>query len=220
MASTVQQSAMSGGEIVLGLLVEAPGTCYQLDKRLAERLGSAQFARGTAARAVQRLLERDLIQPSEEPQTARLHALDGRRKRRYEATPAGVEHFRRWLHASTQMPPVREELHAKIALWEAEDLPRLIEIVREAEIACAQQLQELNRQTRHERESAEASEWSRVKQLIVTTGELAWWDARIRWLQDVRLYLERENQRWRHDELGRRPARDVTAAPTSPTRGG
>lgn len=219
MASTVQQSAMSGGEIVLGLLVEAPGTCYQLDKRLAERLGSAQFARGTAARAVQRLLERDLIRPADGDSEASLRALEGRRKRRYEATPAGVEHFRRWLRASTQTPPVREELHAKIALWGAEDLPRLIEIVREAEIACTQQLQELNRRTRREHESTAASEWSRVKQLIVTSGELAWWDARIRWLQDVRLYLERESQCRPHAEAGGRPQREMPAAGTSPTRG-
>ncbi len=143
----------------------------------------------------------------------------GRRKRRYEATPAGVEHFRRWLRASTQTPPVREELHAKIALWGAEDLPRLIEIVREAEIACTQQLQELNRRTRREHESAGASEWSRVKQLIVTTGELAWWDARIRWLQDVRLYLERESQCRPYAEAEGRPQRDMPAAGTSPTRG-
>jgi DNA-binding PadR family transcriptional regulator len=219
MASTVQQSAMSGGEIVLGLLVEAPGTCYQLDKRLAERLGSAQFARGTAARAVQRLLERDLIRPADGDSDASLRALEGRRKRRYEATPAGVEHFRRWLRASTQTPPVREELHAKIALWGAEDLPRLIEIVREAEIASTQQLQELNRRTRREHESAGASEWSRVKQLIVTTGELAWWDARIRWLQDVRLYLERESQCRPSAEAEGRPQREMPAAGTSPTRG-
>ncbi len=219
MASTVQQSAMSGGEIVLGLLVEAPGTCYQLDKRLAERLGSAQFARGTAARAVQRLLERDLIRPADGDADASLRALEGRRKRLYEATPAGVEHFRRWLRASTQTPPVREELHAKIALWGGEDLPRLIEIVREAEIACTQQLQELNRRTRRERESAGASEWSRLKQLIVATGELAWWDARIRWLQDVRLYLERESQCRPHAEAEGRSRRDMPAAGTSPTRG-
>ena len=78
--------------------------------------------------------------------------MDGRRKTVYEPTPAGVEHFRRWLRASTQTPPVREELHAKIALWGSEDLSRLIEIVREAEMACTQQLQELNRRTRAERQ--------------------------------------------------------------------
>jgi DNA-binding PadR family transcriptional regulator len=197
MASTVQQSAMSGGEIVLGLLVERPDTCYQLDKRLGERLGSAQFSRGTSARAVRRLLERDLIRPSDRQERVSLSVVDGRKKTVYEATPAGVEHFRRWLRASTQTPPVREELHAKIALWGSEDLPRLIEIVREAEIACVQQLQRLNRRMRLEPADANAAvdEWTRTKQLIVISGEVSWWDARIKWLQDIRAYLEKEHHR-------------------------
>ena len=113
--------------------------------------------------------------------------MDGRKKTVYEATPAGVEHFRRWLRASTQTPPVREELHAKIALWGPEDLPRLIEIVREAEMACAQQLQGLNRRMRFERERRRRMR--RVgadKGLIVMSGEVTWWDARIKWLQDMR----------------------------------
>lgn len=197
MASTVQQSEMSAGEIVLGLLVERPDTCYQLDKRMAERLGSAQFSRGAAAGAVKRLLERDLIRPAEGEDRPDLQVVDGRKKTIYEATPAGVEHFRCWLQASTQIPPVREELHAKMALWGSEDLSRLIEIVREAEVSSTLQLQELNRQTRVERQMADASSWELTKQLIVTAGEVMWWDARIKWLQDVRLELEKERMRQR-----------------------
>jgi DNA-binding PadR family transcriptional regulator len=194
MASTVQQSAMSGGEIVLGLLVERPDTCYQLDKRLGELLGSAQFSRGTAARAVRRLLERELIRPARSERPERLAVVDGRRKTVYEPTPSGAEHFRRWLRASTQTPPVREELHAKIALWGAEDLPRLIEIVREAELACVQRLQELNRRARSRAQVA-PDQWEHIKQLIVVSAEVSWWDARIKWLQDIGQYLEREGER-------------------------
>src|SRR5580700_4772218 len=192
MASTVQQSEMSAGEIVLGLLVEQPDTCYQLDKRISERLGSAQFSRGTAAGAVKRLLERELIRPADRDGRGELRVVDGRKKRVYEATPAGVEHFERWLHASTQTPPVREELHAKIALWGSAELPRLIEIVREAELAC---MQELHRRTRYERLAPGMSEWERTMQLIVSAGEVTWWDVRIKWLQDMRMYLEQEHER-------------------------
>jgi len=210
MASTVQQSEMSAGEVVLGLLVERPDTCYQLDKRMAERLGSAEFSRGAAAGAVKRLLERDLVRPSEREERIDLRVVDGRRKTVYEPTPAGIEHFRRWLRASTQTPPVREELHAKIALWGSEDLSRLVEIVREAEMGCAQQLQELSRRMRLEREAADASEWARTMRLIAMSGELMWWDARIKWLQDVRLHLEKQCERQRYPGglgRGQAPAR-------------
>lgn len=188
---------MSASEIVLGLLIERPDACYQLDKRMAERVGSAQFSRGSAAGAVKRLLERDLVRAVEEDRALASgpRAVDGRRKTLYEATPAGVEHFRRWLRASTQTPPVREELHAKIALWGPQDLSRLIEIVREAETASVLQLQEQNERTRRERQLLDLSDWELKMQLIISAGEVSWWNARIRWLQDVRLFLEREQSR-------------------------
>jgi DNA-binding PadR family transcriptional regulator len=200
MASTVQQSEMSAGEIVLGLLIEQPDTCYHLDKRIAERLGSAQFSRGAASRAVERLLERKLVRPAEIEEQAGLSVVGGRKKTVYEITPSGVDHFERWLRASTQTPPVREELHAKIALWGSAELSRLIEIVREAEMACTLRLQDLNREVRAERQvSDDASDWERTMQLIVSSGEATWWDARIKWLQDVRMYLEREHVRQRSE---------------------
>jgi DNA-binding PadR family transcriptional regulator len=201
---------MSAGEIVLGLLIEQPDTCYHLDKRIAERLGSAQFSRGAASRAVERLLERKLVRPADVEAQSELRAVDGRKKTVYETTPSGVDHFERWLRASTQTPPVREELHAKIALWGSAELPRLIEIVREAELACTMQLSDANREVRADRDTSEVSEWERTMQLIVSAGEATWWDARIKWLQNVRVYLEREHAR-RQSEAGpqrrRAPAR-------------
>jgi DNA-binding PadR family transcriptional regulator len=204
MASTVQQSEMSAGEIVLGLLIEQPDTCYHLDKRIAERLGSAQFSRGAASRAVERLLERKLVRQADVEEPAELRVVDGRKKTVYEATPSGVDHFERWLRASTQTPPVREELHAKIALWGSAELSRLIEIVREAELACTLQLQDSNREMRVERQGGGASDWERTMQLIVSAGEATWWDARIKWLQEVRMYLEREHARQRPAAPSRR----------------
>jgi len=199
MASTVQQSEMSAGEIVLGLLIEQPDTCYHLDKRIAERLGSAQFSRGAASRAVERLLERKLVRPADIEERSELRLVGGRKKTVYEITPTGVDHFERWLRSSTQTPPVREELHAKIALWGSAELSRLIEIVREAEMACTLRLQDLNREVRAERQVSDASGWERTMQLIVSSGEATWWEARIKWLQDVRTYLEREHARQRSE---------------------
>ncbi len=206
MASTVQQSEMSAGEIVLGLLIEEPDTCYHLDKRIAERLGSAQFSRGAASRAVERLLERKLVRPADVEGRPELRVVDGRKKTVYESTPSGVDHFERWLRASTQTPPVREELHAKIALWGSAELPRLIEIVREAEMACTLRLSDANREMRAERQTSEVSDWERTMQLIVSAGEATWWDARIKWLQNVRMYLEREHAR-RQAQSGPRQTR-------------
>jgi hypothetical protein len=114
----------------------------------------------------------------------------------YEATPAGIVHFRRWLRASTATPPVREELQAKIAFCGPEDLPRMVAIVREAELACAAQLEDLNVRMRRQRLLDRDDAWRRLTGMIVTAGDVAWWDARIKWLQTLRQYLQREGQRY------------------------
>ncbi len=112
--------------------------------------------------------------------------------------PTGVGYFRRLVMASVSMPSssARDELHARIARLQPEDLPEMIEVVCEAERRCLRRLGELHRRTRAERErsAADASEWARKVQLVVIQGEVVEWDARIRWLQDMRRFLERESQ--------------------------
>jgi hypothetical protein len=103
------------------------------------------------------------------------------------------EQFRRWVMVPVSMPSVPEDLHA--ALSEPQDLPEMIEIVREAEIACMGQLQECNRQTRPARELADTGEWARTIQLLVRHREVMEWEMRIKWLQDVRRHLEKKHRR-------------------------
>jgi DNA-binding PadR family transcriptional regulator len=202
---TAQPAALSAGEAVLGLVIELPGNSYQLERRLEGRFGSAQFAHGTAYQAVKRLSKQGLIRAVEEDRSSQsVHTeLGGMPATAYEATAAGVEHFEGWLRSSTSMPPVREELLAKISFCAPEDLPRMIEIVREAELACMAQLEGLGERTRRARRLAGNDEWRRLMGIIVSSGDAAWWDARIKWLQALRQYLQREGQRF---QAGQGPA--------------
>ena len=191
--------AFSGGDAVLGLLIERPSNTYQLERRLEARFGSAAFAHGTAYHAVRRLSRQGLIRPvgasaSIDPDPRATAAFAARA---YEPTPRGVEHFQRWMRASISTPPVREELLAKIAFCGPADLPRMIEIVRDAELACTARLKEVNERMRTERRLAGDDPWRRLVSLIATAGDVAWWDARIKWLQDLRGYLQREGERYR-----------------------
>jgi DNA-binding PadR family transcriptional regulator len=178
-----------GREIVLGLLIERPGSSYQLEKRLRARFDSSDYAEGTARQTLRRLHEQGLARPAE-PDRTRLPR--SREARLWEATPAGVATFRAWIRESVATPPVREELHAKIALCRPQDLPRLVEVVREAERVCVFQLQEMNRRLRARRESLDGDGWATGMELVVAAGEKAWWDSRIKWLQGVRIYLDEE----------------------------
>jgi DNA-binding PadR family transcriptional regulator len=200
---------LSAGEAVLGLVIELPGNSYQLERRLEGRFGSAQFGHATAYHALKRLAKQDLIRPVDDSSPYAQAGTGARAEAGdlpatvYEATPAGMAHFRRWLLASTATPPLREELQAKIAFCEREDLPRMIQIVREAELACGAQLKDLNERMRRERRLQGDDQWRRLMGMIVTAGDVAWWDARIRWLQALRQYLQREGQRY---EAEQRPA--------------
>jgi DNA-binding PadR family transcriptional regulator len=196
--TSAQTFALSAGEAVLGLLIEQPGNCYQLERRLEGRFGSAQYAHGTTYHAVRRLAKKRLIRAvdGDHPALPTRAEAGSLRATAYEATAKGIAHFEDWLRASTSMPPVREELLAKIAFCGPADLPRMIEIVREAELTCAGQLEDLGARMRRERRLAGPDQWRRTMGIIVTAGDAAWWDARIRWLQTLRQYLQREGQRY------------------------
>lgn len=182
---------MAAGELVLGLVIKQPDNSYQLDQRLQEWFGSAQYARGTARQALGRLEAKRLVRAVSGPQ---LSAADREAAEAtiYEATDEGVRHFKAWLRSEITLPSVREELHAKIALCEREDLPHMIETIRDAELLCTSRLNGLNWRIRGKREDSMAEGWPGRMETIVDSGEVAWWGGRIKWLQALRLDLERE----------------------------
>jgi DNA-binding PadR family transcriptional regulator len=193
MARVARRSEGFGREVVLGLLAEQPANCYQLDQRLGERFGSAEYSHGTARQAIKGLVEEGLVRvvDAEERVTADVSRAG---TTTYEVTPAGVERFRGWMWASVSTPPVREELHAKVALCQPADLPRMIAVVREAEVVCAGKLDGLNWRIRSRRRDTNPEDWQVRMDVVVSTGDQAWWESRIKWLQQVRIYLEGE---WR-----------------------
>jgi DNA-binding PadR family transcriptional regulator len=179
---------MSAGKAVLGLVIQRPGYGYQLEQRVKERFGSAQFVASSIYKALGRLEKDRLIRVvgGEDLQIA-----DAERQRRikYEATPEGVVYFRHWLRASSSVPLVREELQLRIAFCEPAELPRLIEIVHGEELVCLAMLSEFQRNIDRDEPSAGRQDWARLMDLAVDHAEASFWDARIRWLQDVRIFL-------------------------------
>jgi DNA-binding PadR family transcriptional regulator len=194
---------MSANEIVLGLLIERPDTSYQLDKRLEQGFPSARFSRDTARQALKRLAREGLVRPVDGQEQEPLEDARGERTV-YEATAEGVRHFRAWIRSSIALPPAREDLLAKIALCTPADLPRMIEVVQEAEQSCTTRLLCLNRRTRRERAKLGPREWKRRMGVAASASEATWWEGRIAWLQKLRADLKIE---LRHHEAERRSAR-------------
>jgi DNA-binding PadR family transcriptional regulator len=182
---------MSAGKAVLGLVIQRPGYGYQLEQRVKERFGSAQFVASSIYKALGRLEKDNLIRVVGGSEEIELDGGAERQRRiKYEATPQGADYFREWLRASSSVPLVREELQLRIAFCEPHELPRLIEIIHGEEQVCLAMLNEFQRSVREGERLNGRREWSRLMDLAVDHAEAGFWDARIRWLQDVRVFLD------------------------------
>ncbi len=109
--------------------------------------------------------------------------------RSFEATPAGVRHFEEWLLGSSTAPPLRDELHMKVALCQPQNLPRLVELVYGQELICLARVQEL-KQTFERMRPPAPNRWSGLVLVHIRDAELSFWEARLTWLQGVRGSLE------------------------------
>ncbi|HEY2537578.1 MAG TPA: hypothetical protein VGI24_11430, partial [Solirubrobacteraceae bacterium] len=117
---------------------------------------------------------------------------------------AGVDHFESWMLASSSTPPLRDDLHMKISLCQPRNVPRLIDMVYGQELACVARLQDLNRLAEEDRTSG-SHEWSVLMRVLARDAEVAFWNARIEWLQSARELLE---------QLHGEPDRPSVARPT------
>ncbi len=178
---------MSAKYAILGLVIERPGYGYQLAQRLDERFGSSAFAPSGVYSALDQLSRDAFVRAAGElgPGPARRAAP----RMIYEATDEGIDHFESWLLGSSPAPPLRDELHMKIALCRPASLPRLIDLIYGQELACMGRLRDIKRTSDSEAPGA-VQEWSRLMRLLARDAEIALWKARIEWLRSARGLLE------------------------------
>jgi DNA-binding PadR family transcriptional regulator len=185
---------LSAKNAVLGLVIERPGYGYQLAQRLQERFDSSAFAPSGVYSALDQLSRDQLVRCAGEMGTGVARRAAPRMI--YEATPAGVEHFEAWMLGSSPTPPLRDELHMKIALCQPRNLPRLIDMFYGQELACMGRLRDLTRLG--EQEAHGGAEWTRLMRVLAREAEMAMWRSRIDWLQSARETLGRLAEQSHH----------------------
>jgi DNA-binding PadR family transcriptional regulator len=176
---------LSAKYAILGLVIERPGYGYQLAQRMQERFGSSAFAPSGVYSALDQLSRDRLVRCAGE-----MGAGPARRaapRMIYEATSEGTEHFEAWMLGSSPAPPLRDELHMKIALCRPRNLPRLIDMVYGQELACISRLRDLTEL--NERDAAAEQEWGRMMRVLTREAEIALWRSRVEWLQGARELL-------------------------------
>jgi DNA-binding PadR family transcriptional regulator len=191
---------MSAKYAILGLVIERPGYGYQLAQRLEERFGSSAFAPSGVYSALDQLSRDEFVRAAGEMGLGPARRAAPRMI--YEATDQGVDHFEEWLVGSSPAPPLRDELHMKIALCRPSNLPRLIDLVYGQELACQGRLRDL-KESGVGITSGDPRDWSRLMQALVRDAEIALWKSRIEWLQNARELLDRllEDSRRTHAQV-------------------
>lgn len=192
---------MSAKHAVLGLVIERPGYGYQLAQRLDERFGSSGFAPSGVYSALDQLARDDYIRSAGEKGAGPARRAAPRTI--YEATEQGVDHFEAWMLDSSPTPPLRDELHMKIALCQPHNVPRLIDVVCGQELACLGRLRDLKAVA--DADATITRDWSRMMRTLAAGAEVAFWNARIEWLQSARELLEQL-----HEEHKRTGIHDAT----------
>jgi DNA-binding PadR family transcriptional regulator len=186
---------MSAKYAILGLVIERPGYGYQLAQRLEERFGSSAFAPSGVYSALDQLSRDEFVRAAGEMGLGPARRAAPRMI--YEATDQGVDHFEEWILGSSPAPPLRDELHMKIALCQPSNLPRLIDLVYGQELSCQGRLRDL-KDSAAGQENGDSHDWPRLMRGLVRDAEIALWKSRIEWLQNARELLEgllRESRR-------------------------
>ncbi len=112
----------------------------------------------------------------------------------FMGTVKGVRHLHRWIRSPIDAAHFREEILIRMAVCSANDVPRLVELVREQEQTCMQDalsasfvsdeiaLRRIN--------DLPVDEWMTKIMVLCRDAELELIDADLRWLQAVRVSLE------------------------------
>ncbi len=178
---------MSTRYAVLGLLIEQPDHGYQLTQRLQDRLGAPDVRRSYVYELMKQLAGDELIQRAEDPPSIE----HGASRVLYRATPKGVVHFEDWLRSAPATGAIREELHVKMMVSQARDLPRLIDLTWQEERQCLDRLLEIEQATAIPPPGRGAGDWPWAANVLVRNAEIAHLQTTVKWLQRARAVMER-----------------------------
>jgi DNA-binding PadR family transcriptional regulator len=167
-------------------VIEQPGYAYRIASGVRKQLRFADLADSYPYWALEKLENEGLVRRVDENGDPLSEGATGRRAI-YEATEDGVESFEEWLLSTASEPPLRDDLHFRIALCRPRDAPRMIELIHGQELVCLGRVHDLKRDSCEE---ASEGEWDHMVRVVSRDAELAFWNARIEWLRGLRKRLE------------------------------
>lgn len=178
-------SRLSTKHAVLGLMVERPTYGYRLVQDVSTRLPFLQLGVGAVYKVMERLETEGWIEEVGERSTGRTRR--GVPRVQYQATEAGVEELRRWMREPSERPVVRDELHAKLALSDPDDVPELLRSVERQTAECFEELARLRRPSLTDTEGAP---WNVLARMMIDDYKARSLEGMIDWLTEVARLME------------------------------
>lgn len=179
---------MSVQNVVLGQLVQRRGYGYEIADRLRDVFTDLFEFSDTAVYPALAALERKGLIVEVSRDSVRREERWSNPRVVYEPTPAGRRRFREWMAEPASKAPLREELHMKLLLAEPEDVPALIEALRNVEGECRIQLARIIEQPlgEHVRSAAQGAAFGAA---LVQDGVIAHLQTTMEWTQRSRVAL-------------------------------
>lgn len=183
---------LSTKHAVLGLMIDRPSYGYNLQQQIGERLGFLGLAESTVYKTLERLELDGWVEEVGERRIGQTRR--GAPRVLYRATPEGVARFKSWMGAASDRAVLRDELQAKLALSDPDDLPRLLEIAEEQSRKCLAELVALGRPSLSELATRDV-EWELAARYMVDDFKARWLESLVDWLDGICEVMEERIKR-------------------------
>ena len=170
---------MSAKHAILGLVIEQPSYARRIAARARRQLRFAGLADSYPYWALEKLEADGLVRQVDEDGAPVGNRRAGRQVV-YDATVKGLQAFDDWLRSTPDECLLRDDIQFKLAVARPDDLPLIIELIRDSELVCAVREEAL----KHGRpaDSKDRSAWHSVLGDVARDAELTFWHTRTRWL--------------------------------------
>jgi DNA-binding PadR family transcriptional regulator len=178
---------VSAKHAILGLVITQPSYASRIAAEARRRLRFADLADSYPYWALEKLEAEGLVRQVYE-NGAPVGNRGAGRQAIYEATVKGVRAFDDWLRSPPGECSLRDDVQFRLAVARPDDVPRIVELIRDRELVCAAREQALD----HVRpaDPKDRSAWYSARRDVARDAELMFWHGRIDWLQGVRETLE------------------------------
>lgn len=178
---------MSAKHAILGLVIEQPSYAWRIAAQARRQLRFAGLAHSYPYWALEKLEADGLVLQVYEDGAPVGNPRAGRRVI-YEVTVKGQQAFDDWLRSIPDECSLRDDVQFKLAVARPDDLPLIIELIRDSELVCAAREHALE----HGRPADPKDRYAGHSALgdVAREAELTFWHTRTRWLQGVRETLE------------------------------